>query len=444
MEPSVRLEGSTLPQATGVGSRRETWLLAAGVAAAVAVRVILIPIDVWHSDLNDYAVWAHRLATDGPFGAAYRLGNSYMPVLVAVFGALAHLVPGFAYATDASDLVVRVALKLPPLVADCASAAGVYLLAGGRRQGRAGAALAVLVVPATWYLSSWWGQYDSIYVAAAVWVAVLAVRDRRIAAGVLLGLALMTKPQALFLAPPFAAWMVARWHVRRSIGVVLLVSLVAAATWLPFVPWNGLSDYLGGVESFQNGLVAVLSFGAWNFWWLLQGGVAGGRLVSDSNAILGPLTPRGIGFILTFGAETLIALAMIRKPTKDRLLLGLTAATLVSFCLMTTMHERYSYASLVFLAPLLARPTVRVAWAILAVTVTLNIVAASPPGRPSGSLIPLFGPIGVASSVAMILATVLVLTLLIRADPAIPTMLRPPRSQEPAELAVVSDDLSAP
>lgn len=110
--------------------------------------------------------------------------------------------------------------------------------------------------------------------------------------------------------------MVARWHVRPGIGVVFLVSLVAAATWLPFVPWGGVSDYLSGVGSFQNGLVAVLSFGAWNFWWLLQGGVAGGRLVSDSNAILGPLTPRMIGFILTFGAETLIALAMIRKPTK--------------------------------------------------------------------------------------------------------------------------------
>lgn len=111
---------------------------------------------------------------------------------------------------------------------------------------------------------------------------------------------------------------------------------------------------------------------------------------------------------------------------------------------MTTMHERYSYASLVFLAPLLARPTVRVAWAILAVTVSLNIVATPPSGLPSGSLTPLFGPIGAAGSVAMIVATIPVLTLLVCADRAIPTMLRPPRSQHPAELAVVSDDLSAP
>ena len=409
------------PRTVGFEGKLGTLLLLIGVAAAIAVRAILVPSDGARGDIDQYAEWVHRLATDVPFGAAYRLGNSYMPVLVAVFGLLAHTVSGFATATDASDLVVRVALKLPPLVADCASAAGVYLLAGGRRQGRAGAAIAVLVVPATWYLSAWWGQYDSIYVALALWVAVFAVRDRRVAAGILLGLAMMTKPQALFLAVPFAAWMVARWHVRRGVAVLLLASLVAAATWLPFVPYGGIADYLGGITRFENGGVAVLSFGAWNFWWLVQGWVAGDKLLSDSAAILGPLTPRVIGYILTFGAEALIALAMIRKPTKDRLLLGLAAATLVSFSLMTTMHERYSYASIIFLAPLLSRPAVRVAWAILAVTVTLNILAAVPPDRHPGSLIPLFGPVGAAGSAAMIVATILVLTLLIRGGPAIPT-----------------------
>ena len=416
MRASVPAAGSTLPRAAGVGSRRETSLLVIGVVAAITLRAILVPFNGGWGDLDDYAEWVHRLATDVPFGAAYRLDISYMPVLVAVFGTLAHVVPGFATATDASDLLVRIALKLPPLVADGASAAGVYLLAGGRRPGRAAAALAVLLVPATWYLSSWWGQYDAIYVAAAVWVAVLAVRDRSIAAGVLLGLALMTKPQALFLAVPFVAWMLGRWHVRRGVGVVFLASLVAAGTWLPFVPWGGLSDYLRGVGSLQNGLFSLLSVEAWNFWWLIQGGVAGGGFVSDSTAILGPLTPRMIGLIMTFVAEALIALAMIRKPTKDRLLLGLAAATLVSFCLMTTMHERYAYAALVFLAPLLARTAVRVAWAILAVTVTLNIVAAAPPNQHAGSLIPLFGPIGAAGSAAMIVATIVVLTLLIRDD----------------------------
>jgi Gpi18-like mannosyltransferase len=233
MGAPVPMQASTVQLTTSEGSRRETSLLV-GVVAAIVIRVILLPINGGWGDLDQYAGWVHRLATGLPFGAAYQLDMSYMPSLVAVFGALAHVVPGFATATDAGTPLVRVALKVPPLLADVACAVGVYLLASGHRPGRAASALAVLVVPASWYLSSLWGQYDTIYVVAAVWVAVLAVRDRGIAAGVLLGLALMTKPQALFLAVPFAAWMCARWQERRGVGVVLLACFVSAATWLPF------------------------------------------------------------------------------------------------------------------------------------------------------------------------------------------------------------------
>ena len=204
MDAPVPAQAATLQGAGSVGTGREKLLLVIGVLAAVAVRAILVPVNGGWGDLDQYAGWVHRLATDLPFGASYRLDMSYMPGLVAVFGIIAHLVPGFATAADASDVGVRVALKLPPLLADGASAAAVFLLAAGPRPGRAAAALAVLVVPATWYLSSWWGQYDAIYVAASAWVAVLLVRDRPVAAGVLLGVALMTKPQALFLALPFA------------------------------------------------------------------------------------------------------------------------------------------------------------------------------------------------------------------------------------------------
>ena len=225
---------------------------------------------------------------------------------------------------------------------------------------------------------------------------------------------MMTKPQALFLAVPFAAWMLARWGVRRGVGVLLLASLVAAATWLPFVPSGGISDYLRNVGYYQNGVFPLLSVQAWNLWWLFQGANGGANFISDSTAILGPITPRILGLAMVFVAEALIAFAIVSSPTKDRLLLGLAAATLVSFCLMTTMHERYAYASLVFLAPLLARPAVRVAWAVLAVTVTLNIVASAPPNQVPGSVVPLHGPIGTLGSLAMIAATAFVLALFVR------------------------------
>jgi hypothetical protein len=423
---SVFAAGSTPPRADGAGARREKVLLSIGVVAAILLRAILVPINGGWGDLDQYAGWVHRLATDVPFGSAYRLDLSYMPALVAVFGALAHVVPGFATATDASDLLIRVALKLPPLVADGACAVGVYLLAGGRRQGRAAAALAVLVLPATWYLSAWWGQWDAIYAAAAIWVAVLAVRDRPIAAGILLGLALMTKPQALFLAVPFAAWMLASWNVRRGIGCcdprlrgwgshVVAIPVCRRDPGLPSqhreLPGPLLPVSLGrGLEllGVDPGAGRRRPF---------RPGLPGGPRTAHAAADRPPDDVRGRGPHRA---------GVIRRPTNDRLLLGLAAATLVSFNLMTTMHERYSYAALVFLAPLLARPAVFLAWSILAVTISLNILAAAPPNQQAGSVVPVSGPIGAIGSLAIVAATILVVVLLVRTKPGEPD--RAPRS----------------
>ena len=61
---------------------------------------------------------------------------------------------------------------------------------------------------------------------------------------------------------------------------------------------------------------------------------------------------------------------------------------------MTSMHERYAFAALVFLAPLLARRPVQVAWGILAVAISLNVVAGAPPDE-IGPIIPLGGLVGV-------------------------------------------------
>lgn len=396
-------------------TRREATLFVVGLLAAIAVRVALLPTYGPRGDVDAYALWLFRLATDLPFGAAYQLDIPYMPTLVFVLGALARTVPAFAIAPDAGDVVARMALKIPPLLADVAIAIGIALFLRPRLAAGLAAALAVLLVPATWYLSAWWSQWDAIYAATALWVALLAIRNRPIAAAIILGLALMTKPQALVLAVPFGAYAIGKWGLARAIGVGAIAAVVAAATWIPFLPSGGLADYFGNVDALQNGLFPLLSVQAWNPWWLVQQGLAGGAFLSDSVAILGPLTPRHIGLLMTGVAEALVFVAVVRRPTRDRLLLGLAASTLAAFCLMTTMHERYAYAALVFLAPLLDRTAVRLAWGVLAVAITGNMIAGAPPNGEPGSILPLTGPLGIAGSVAMISATVVVVALLLEA-----------------------------
>ena len=398
-----------------LGSSRLPLLLGLGLLAAFAVRLLLLPTYGLRGDMDQYARWAYRLATDLPFGAAYDLDMSYMPVLVAIFGALARAVPAFAVAPDAGDVVVRIALKVPPLLADVAIAAGLAVLLRPRRPLAVAAVLAFLLVPASWYLSAGWGQFDSIYVALCLWTAILAMRDRQLATGILLGLAMMTKPQALFLAAPFAGYLVGRWGLRRSVLVGLVAGAVAAATWLPFLPHGGLSAYLGDLDYYQNQLYPVLSARTWNAWWLVQEPLAGERWLSDSAPLLGPFTARHLGIAMTAIGELLVLVAVLRRPSRVNLLAGMAAATMVAFCLMTGLHERYAFPALVFLAPLLADRRIIAAWAVLATSTSLNLVAAAPPfDLPPGGLVPLAGPLGLAAAMANVAATGALLWLLVR------------------------------
>ena len=115
---------------------------------------------------------------------------------------------------------------------------------------------------------------------------------------------------------------------------------------------------------------------------------------------------------MTAVAEALVFISLARRATPERLYLGLAAATLVAFCLMTSIHERYAFAALVFLAPLLGHRSIQVAWGILAVAISLNVVAGAPPDQ-LGPIVPVGGLVGVIGSIAMIAATAIVLATLL-------------------------------
>ena len=88
----------------------------------------------------------------------------------------------------------------------------------------------------------------------------------------------------------------------------------------------------------------------------------GGAFLSDSGRLLGPLTPRLLGYAMAGLGELVVFLAVLRRPTRDGLLLGLAASVLVAFCFLTTMHERYSYAAVIFLAAAMSGRARAAAW----------------------------------------------------------------------------------
>jgi Gpi18-like mannosyltransferase len=287
------------------------------------------------------------------------------------------------------------------------------------------AAAAILLHPAVIDVSAWWGQYESIFVLFGLGAAVAASHGRNALAAVLVGAALATKPQAIPFVLPFAAWFWATGYGRDGIrggvlelartGVVGLATLTVL--WLPFLGHGGPSAYLANIASYQGDDFAILSLRAWNGWWLVQEAAAGGGFVADDVAIIGPITLRHLGYLVTAGLSLLVAAAIVRDPRPRTLVLGLATSVLVAFTFLTQMHERYAFAALAFLVLLVPERGPRWLFVAFSVVFTLNLLAAVPPTEAIGAALPVSGVLGVAGSIAMVGLTVWAYWLLRRPAP---------------------------
>jgi Gpi18-like mannosyltransferase len=347
-----------------------------------------------------------------PFGRAYDHNISFPPVMVYIWAALAAIEPAFRSTVDASDPWIRVLMKVPASIADFGLAAAVaYALRDHAKWAVAGA-VGILIHPAVIDVSAWWGQYESIYVLGGLAAYLMAIAGRPHVASIFLAVALMTKPQALPFVVPFAAWFLAIYGIRRSFVLAGIGLATIVVLWLPFLPAGGPAAYLSNLSQYQGEVFAVLSLRAWNPWWLVQEAYGRGEFIADGAAIAGPMTFRLLGILAAISLEGIVFLAVLRAPTRRSLALGLTAATLVAFIGLTTMHERYSYASIIFLALLIPDRRVLALWLALSIVVSFNLLAAAPPTTEVARLLPIFGPFGVAGSIAVIAVAAGTLVLL--------------------------------
>jgi hypothetical protein len=385
----------------------------------LAVRLPLFPLRA-HADVYQFAGWVHHIAANGLatlYGGTDAGPVTFGPVMAYVWAALAALVPAFQTATDAADPAIQAVMRVPPTLADFGLAAlVVYALWDRPRWAIAGAAATLLILP-TWYVSAWWGQYESIFMLTGLGAAIAAMRGHNLIAAALLMASLSTKPQAIPFIVPFAAWFWATGYARDGVrGAVLELAKAAAVgsavfvvLWAPFLPSGGPFDYVDNVRYYQTEEYPILSLKAWNIWWLFQSLARdGGGFIRDDIGLVGPVTFRLIGAVVTAGLSLAIAIAIVRDRRPATLLTGLAASVLVFYTFMTQMHERYAYAAVLFL--LLAIPT-RVSpwlWVVFVATYSVNLVAAVPINEDVGALIPAGGLVGIVGSLTLIGVTVAV------------------------------------
>jgi Gpi18-like mannosyltransferase len=231
-------------------------------------------------------------------------------------------------------------------------------------------------------------------------------------------IALATKPQAIPLLLPLAAWFWATGGIREVVRATAIGLVTTIVLWLPFIPAGGLLGYLGNLGTYQSDTFNVLSLRAWNPWWLLQEVAANGNFIADDIAFLGPVTLRHVGYALTGLLSLIIAGRILRDPRPDTLIVGLAASVLAFFTFMTQMHERYAYAAIVLLLLLVTDARIRWLWIPFAAIFTLNLVAAVPVTPELSAMLPVSGVLGVAGSLAMLALTALSFVRMYARNPA--------------------------
>ena len=383
-------------------SAAETLLKAArwtttpvGVATMFAtgflLRVLLARGGGFPADTAIFQGWADRLADVGP-GSFYAedVFADYPPGFLYVLwplGELAHVL--------FDGVVPPFLLKLTAIVADVALAYVVMRLATHVAAARGldrwwvapAAAAAILFNPPIVFLSSIWGQVDTVaalYVLTAILVAVKEDASPVAEAGgaALLALAFATKPQTAFLFPVLALVLVLRHTRVRPLDPGVLAVRLGLPTLTFVVVWLGLALPFslgpGELVSFYGEAGATYpytSVWAFNFWgvagfWRPDSGAGAFELLGMAAAALG---------MVAFGAAACYVLirvfgeARARRPDAETVLAGGAAIVCLSFALLTRIHERYLFLALACLAPLIVYRYARIALAVLSGLYMLNL-----------------------------------------------------------------------
>jgi hypothetical protein len=194
-------------------------------------------------------------------------------------------------------------LRLPSLAADLVTAALLarVTLERGTRMALAAAGFH-LINPALIFDSAYWGQTAALHTLPMLLAVIAASLMSFGWAGAALAVAVLTKPQALAIAPVV---LLLAWRERRVIRLVVAGAAVSLLVDLPFIfSGNTASVLLQYVQTAQ--YHPFISVNAHNVWWF----VTQGSGWQPDTLLLGPLSYRVWGFLL-FGGAVLLAMVAV-------------------------------------------------------------------------------------------------------------------------------------
>ena len=324
----------------------QIWLLL--MVGFLARLLAFIFIDfAFDNDVHTFQSWAILLHAHG-FGAFYTSGgfSDYPPVYMYILYGLGLVRSWFDW--PVLSPLFNFFTFLPSMLADLGIGYVLYRMAKG---GRLGLLIAGVWVfnPAVILISGVWGQVESVFVLMLL-VSLLFLRDKKLtAAYVIFGIAIMTKPQSLFLGPvylysAFDYLRESKFNGKSAIHLGMCIAAGIAIMVLVSLPFGLIPTFetiVGGMDSYNFATV-----NAFNIWALF-----GGNWVGLDTQFLGlSYAIWGVIIVLVIIAGALVALHVDKIRFNGKFFYLIVAALFVLiFVFSVKMHERYLFPGLLFL-----------------------------------------------------------------------------------------------
>lgn len=207
------------------------------------------------------------------------------------------------------------------------------------------AALLLSIYPPLIYNSAVWGSGDSIINLFGLLAIYFFYRNALIIASILFTVSVLYKASLLIFIPVIFVILIKNKISYKSMFLTIFPSITLI--YLVSKPFAVKNTFIWFIEIFFSkilpGCMFQLTSNAMNLWALLFGLVP--RL--DEFIIIPHLTARTFSVISTVILSLIIIYHFYRHYSINNLLLSLVNITLITFTLMTRMHERYTFPALI-------------------------------------------------------------------------------------------------
>jgi Gpi18-like mannosyltransferase len=259
---------------------------------------------------------------------------------------------------------INYVVKFIPTLFDLATASLIYVFVRKRLSFKLSLTTTALYAfnPAVIFNTAVWGQFDAVYTFFLVLSLMLALKSKPKLSAAVFALGVLTKPQAIALAPLIAFLIYKKNGLKNLIFSLLVFALTVFVVILPF-DWSNPATFLSHIYFGAYSGFKYTSVNAFNIWGLV------GFYKPDGNLFI-------LGWGL-FGALVVSVLYVLHKrfDASDESFIVFCAFMLLFgfFMLPTRIHERYLFPAISMLA--LTLPFIkktRPIYAVLTGTLLLN------------------------------------------------------------------------